>query len=696
MASKRPREKPGSKDFKTQIGAGGEPHQLAMGPGQALTTNQGLPIGDDQNSLRAGGRGPTLLEDFVLREKITHFDHERIPERIVHARGSGAHGYFQVYRPLRELTCAAFLQDPKKRTPVFARFSTVAGGAGSGDTARDVRGFAVKFYTEEGNFDLVGNNIPVFFIQDAIKFPDLIHAVKMEPDRGFPQAASAHDTFWDFVSLMPESIHMLMWAMSDRAIPRSLRMIEGFGIHTFRFVDAKGRSTFVKFHWRPTIGSASVVWDEAVKLYGADPDFHRRDLFEAIAKGTFPEWELSVQAFDQKTADELDFDVLDPTKLIPEETIPLDPIGKMVLDRNPDNFFAETEQVAFHPGHVVPGIDFTNDPLLQGRLHSYIDTQLIRLGGPNFHELPINRPKCPMHNFQRDGFMQMEVPKGRVSYEPNSLAPDGPRELPGGGFTTFQEELTGSKQRLRADSFADHYSQARLFFRSMTAPEQRHIVSAFAFELSKVETSAVRRRMLGHLAIVDTELCDGVARALGMEGQAVSIRPARSPIDLPPSPALSLLAKAPKTLKGRKVAVLIGDGSDPALINALRAALEKEGAQLAVVAAKIGGTKGKSGQSIHVDHALSGAPSIFFDAVALAPSAAATTMLARQAAAIDWVRDAFGHLKVIGHVTAATPLLERAGIGRDSGVVPLEGSGSIAAFVAAAKGARIWDRELSA
>ena len=361
-----------------------------------MTTNQGVPIADDQNSLQAAARGPVLLEDFILREKITHFDHERIPERIVHARGSGAHGFFQAYRPLGDLTRAAFLQDPKKKTPVFARFSTVAGGAGSGDTPRDVRGFAVKFYTEEGNFDLVGNNIPVFFIQDAIKFPDLVHAVKMEPDRGFPQAASAHDTFWDFVSLMPESVHMLLWAMSDRAIPRSLRMIEGFGVHTFRFVDVQGRSTFVKFHWRPTIGAVSVLWDEAVKLYGADPDFHRRDLFEAIAKGDFPEWELSIQAFDQKTADKLPFDVLDPTKLIPEETIPLMPIGKMVLNRNPDNFFAETEQVAFHPGHVVPGIDFTNDPLLQGRLFSYLDTQLIRLGGPNFHELPINRPKCPM------------------------------------------------------------------------------------------------------------------------------------------------------------------------------------------------------------------------------------------------------------------------------------------------------------
>jgi catalase len=677
----------------TKTGHGGEPHQVAEASADVLTTNQGLPISDDQNSLKAGVRGPVLLEDFVLREKITHFDHERIPERIVHARGSAAHGYFQAYRSLSKLTRAAFLQDPEKKTPVFARFSTVAGGAGSGDTARDVRGFAVKLYTEEGNFDLVGNNIPVFFIQDAIKFPDLIHAVKMEPDRGFPQAASAHDTFWDFVSLLPESMHMLLWVMSDRAIPRSLRMIEGFGIHTFRFIDARGRSTFVKFHWRPTIGAASLLWDEAVKLYGADPDFHRRDLFEAIASGTFPEWELSIQAFDQKTADKLPFDVLDPTKLIPEELIPLEPIGKMVLDRNPDNFFAETEQAAFHPGHVVPGIDFTNDPLLQGRLFSYLDTQLIRLGGPNFHELPINRPKCPMRNFQRDGFMQMEVPKGRVSYEPSSLDPKGPRELPGGGFTTFAEPVDGTKQRIRPESFADHYSQARLFFRSMTPPEQRHIVGAFAFELGKVETVAVRQRMLGHLEIVDKELGAGVAQALGMEGQAEKIRPVRPPIELPPSPALSLVAKAAKTLRGRKVGVLIGEGSDPALIATLRTALKKEGAEIALVAPKIGGVRGQGGQMIAADHALAAAPSILFDAVVVALSAQAATSMTHEAAAVDWLRDAFGHLKVIGYLATAAPLLQRAGIEADAGIIPLEGSASTAAFVTAAKGARIWDRE---
>ena len=677
-----------------KTGTGGEGHQTTSFRTQTLTTNQGVPISDDQNSLRAGTRGPTLLEDFVLREKITHFDHERIPERIVHARGSGAHGYFQVYRSLSRLTKAAFLQNPKKKTPVFARFSTVAGGAGSGDMPRDVRGFAVKFYTEEGNFDLVGNNIPVFFIQDAMKFPDLIHSVKMEPDRGYPQAGSAHDTFWDFASLMPESVHMLLWAMSDRAIPRSLRMMEGFGIHTFRFVDARDRSTFVKFHWRPKIGSASVLWDEAVKINGADPDFHRRDLFDAIGRRDFPEWEFSVQAFDQATADGLAFDVLDPTKLIPEEIIPLQPIGRMVLDRNPTNFFAETEQIAFHPGHVPPGIDFSNDPLLQGRLFSYLDTQLSRLGGPNFHEIPINRAKCPMQNFQRDGISRMDVAPGRVAYEPNSLAPDSPRENPSAGFRTFAPADEGSdKRRVRAETFSDHYSQARLFWRSMSEPEQRHIVNAFSFELGKVETVAIRRRMLGHLSIVDKILCFSVEQALGMEGQAEKIQPARQPQDLDPSPALSIVLKAPRTLQGRTVAALVSRGSDRALVGALRTALEKEGARLAVVAPTIGGVAAKGGKRIDADHALAAAPSIFFDAVVVAPSEEGADMLVTQAAAIDWVRDAFGHLKIIGVVKTAAPLLERAGVEPDAGVIPIEGAKGIARFINAAKGPRIWDRE---
>jgi catalase len=691
MPTRKPARKGGA---AARTGTGGEAHQTTSSRTQTLTTNQGVPVSDDQNSLRAGARGPTLLEDFVLREKITHFDHERIPERIVHARGSGAHGYFQVYRPLSKLTRAAFLQNPRKKTPVFARFSTVAGGAGSGDLARDVRGFAVKFYTEEGNFDLVGNNIPVFFIQDAMKFPDLVHAVKMEPDRGYPQAGSAHDTFWDFASLMPESVHMLLWVMSDRAIPRSLRMMEGFGIHTFRFVDARDRSTFVKFHWRPKIGAASVLWDEAVKINGADPDFHRRDLFDAIARGDFPEWEFAVQAFDQTTADGLAFDVLDPTKLIPEEIVPLEPIGRMVLDRNPTNFFAETEQIAFHPGHVPPGIDVSNDPLLQGRLFSYLDTQLSRLGGPNFHELPINRPKCPMQNFQRDASMRMDVAAGRVAYEPNSLSPDGPRENPSAGFRTFAStEDHSDKRRVRAESFSDHYSQARLFWRSMSEPEQRHIVNAFSFELGKVDTVAIRRRMLGHLSIVDKILCIRVEQALGMEGQAEKIQPARQPVDLDPSPALSIVLKAPRTLQGRTVAVLVSRGSDRGLVGALRTAVEKQGARLAVVAPTISGVSAKGGKRIDADHALAAAPSIFFDAVVVAPSEEGADMLVTQAAAIDWVRDAFGHLKVIGVVKTAAPLLERAGVEPDAGVISVEGAKGIAKFINAAKGPRIWDRE---
>jgi catalase len=678
---------------RAKTGNGGETHQNAGGPEQWLTTNQGTPISDNQNSVKSGERGPSLLEDFILREKITHFDHERIPERIVHARGSGAHGYFQPTKSLAKLTKAAFLQDPKKKTEVFVRFSTVAGGAGSVDLPRDVRGFAVKFYTEEGNFDLVGNNIPVFFIQDAIKFPDLIHSVKMEPDRGYPQAGSAHDTFWDFASLMPESMHMLMWAMSDRAIPRSYRMIEGFGVHTFRFIDGKGKSTFVKFHWRPVAGAASVLWDEACKISGADPDFHRRDLFDAIARGDFPEWEFCIQAFDQKTADAFEFDVLDATKLIPEEDIPLEVIGKMVLNRNVDNFFAETEQVAFHPGHVVPGIDFTNDPLLQGRLFSYTDTQLIRLGGPNFHELEINRPRCPMRNFQRDGVKRQNVPTGRVAYEPNSLDPAGPRESAERGFATYAEQESGDKQRIRPESFADHYSQARQFFRSMSEPEQRHIISAFAFELGKVETVAIRKRMLGHLMIIERTLGAAVEEALGMVGEAERLTPARAPIDLDDSPALSLIKKAKPTLRGRKVGALITDGVDDAVLDALRSAVEREGATFAIVAPKAAGVKTAKGKRVAADHALSSGPSIFFDAVALVPSADGAALLAREAAAIDWMRDAFGHLKVIGTVEAAGPILEKAAVEEDAGVVDLAGRGGVKIFIEVARRQRVWERE---
>lgn len=671
-----------------------ETHQTAAEGEPVLTTNQGLPISDNQNSLKAGSRGPLLLEDFILREKITHFDHERIPERIVHARGSGAHGYFQPYECAGDITCASFLQDPAKRTEVFARFSTVAGGAGSVDLPRDVRGFAVKFYTEEGNFDLVGNNIPVFFIQDAMKFPDVVHAVKMEPDRGFPQAASAHATFWDFISLTPESMHMIMWVMSDRAIPRSLRMIEGFGVHTFRFITADGASRFVKFHWRPTIGSAAVVWDEAMTISGADPDFHRRDLWEAIERGDFPEWELGVQVIEESDAPDLDFDLLDPTKLIPEEVVPLRMLGKMVLNRNPDNHFAETEQVAFCPSHIVPGIGFSDDPLLQGRLFSYLDTQLLRLGGPNFHQIPVNAPRCPMRNFQRDGLRQMDVPKGRVAYEPSQISPpEAPRECPARGFRTHPEAETGDKIRKRAETFSDHYSQARLFFRSMTPPEQNHIASALAFELAKVEIIAIRQRMLAHLVNIDADLQATVADALGMPEDGMTIVPAVAPRDLELSPSLSLIGKDPCILKGRKAAILVTEGADPKLLKILQAAFKKEGAAVEIVAPKIAGVTLSDGTVQAADHALSGGPSVLFDTVAILATDDAIAELAREAAAVNWVRDAFGHLKVIGYTAEAAPLLQLAAVDLDDGTILLEGKKGAESFVAAARAGRRWDRE---
>jgi catalase len=671
--------------------SGGETHQQASGDGAVLTTNQGLPIADNQNSLKAGGRGPTLLEDFILREKITHFDHERIPERIVHARGSGAHGYFTPYKSMEHVTSANFLADPKIKTPVFVRFSTVAGGAGSVDLPRDVRGFAVKFYTQGGNFDLVGNNIPVFFIQDAIKFPDLIHSVKMEADRGYPQAASAHDTFWDFVSLMPESLHMIMWAMSDRAIPRSFRMMEGFGVNTFRLVNAAGESNFVKFHWRPLLGTAAVMWDEAVKISGADPDFHRRDLFESIAKGNYPEWELGFQIVDQKTADGLPFDILDATKLIPEEIVPLEMVGKMVLDRNPDNFFAETEQVAFCPSHIVPGIDFSEDPLLQGRLFSYLDTQLSRLGSPNSHELPINRPKCPFANLQRDGHMQMLVPKGRGNYEPNSIDKSGPRESPR-GLHTAPIPVEGTKVRLRPESFADHYSQARLFYRSVTPQEQKHIVQSLAFELSKVDIIEIRRKMLGHLDVIGESLGTEVATEIGMSGQAETITPAVKPIDLKPSPALRLYGKYKPTLKGRKVGVLLADGFDLKLKNALVAAIQKEGATAAIIAPKVGGVEDSSGTKHAAEMALSGSPSVLFDAVAVIAGPNGDKFLTANPDATGFLMDADRHLKAIA--TSGIPgLAGKTQVSGKPGVIDLARSGDVARFIEVARNGRVWERD---
>ncbi|MEO7726156.1 MAG: catalase [Burkholderiales bacterium] len=674
---------------KELTGAGGELHQLVGGGHSALTTNQGTPLSDNQNSLKANPRGPALLEDFILREKITHFDHERIPERIVHARATGVHGFFELTASLKQYTTAKILTEVGEKTPVFTRISTVAGGAGSVDTPRDVRGFAVKFYTKEGNWDLVGNNIPVFFIQDAIKFPDLVHAVKMEPDRGFPQSATAHDTFWDFISLTPESMHMVMWIMSDRTLPRSLRMIEGFGVHSFRLINKDGDSTFVKFHWRPKLGLQSTIWDETVKIAGADPDFHRRDMFEAIQSGNFPEWELAVQLFTQKEADEFPFDHLDATKLIPEELVPLKVVGRMVLDRWPNNFFAETEQVAYCPSHVVPGIDFSNDPLLQGRLFSYLDTQLSRLGSPNFHQIPVNAPKCPFANHQRDGHMQMAQPTGRVNYEPNSLSDDSLRETPAAGFRSAVVTESGEKGRIRAESFADHYSQARQFFVSQTGVEQAHIASALVFELSKVEHEHVRKAMVGHLRNIDETLADRVAGGLALNGMPDAPAPAVPVKKLPRSPALQIIGKMKNTLKGRAVGILIADGSDAGAIRKIKKAASAAGAAVKIVAPKVGGTKLADGSVLVADGQLAGTPSVVFDAVALILSDAGARTLATESAAIDFVRDAFGHLKAIAVNKGGRALLKAAGVGQDAGVVDANDED---AFIAAAK-TRQWERE---
>jgi len=674
-----------------QVVAGGELHEQAQGAHPPLTTQQGLIVPDNQNSLRVGPRGPTLLEDFILREKITHFDHERIPERIVHARGTGAHGHFELTHSLAAYTTAKVLTEVGVKTPVFSRISTVAGGSGSSDTPRDVRGFAIKFYTSQGNWDLVGNNIPVFFIQDAIKFPDLIHAVKMEPDRGFPQAATAHDTFWDFISLTPESMHMVMWIMSDRTLPRSLRMIEGFGIHSFRLVNADGESTFVKFHWRPKLGLQSTLWDEACKIAGADPDFHRRDMFEALSAGETAEWEFSVQLFTQEMADTFPFDHLDATKLIPEELVPLTVIGHLVLDRWPNNFFAETEQVAFCPSHLVPGIDFSNDPLLQGRLFSYLDTQLSRLGSPNFAQLPINAPKCPFAHHQRDGHMQMAQPAGRVAYEPSSLAADSPRESAAAGFVTAVTPESGAKGRIRAESFADHYSQARQFWRSQTGYEQAHIASALVFELSKVEHLHVKQAMVGHLRHVDGSLAQRVADGLGLAGLPAAPGTAQPVQDLPPSAALQIIGKMKDSLAGRSIGILVADGSDGSAIATLKKAALAAGASVKLVAPKVGGVKLADGSVLAADGQLAGTPSVMFDAVSVLLSAQAAKSLAAESAAVDFVRDAYGHLKAFAVDAGGQDLLQACGVRPCAGVLAVT---AVAEFLAAAK-TRQWDRERS-
>ncbi|MBA3774321.1 MAG: catalase [Ramlibacter sp.] len=654
---------------------------FSQGPENLLTTNQGVVVPDNHNSLKAGVRGPTLLEDFILREKITHFDHERIPERVVNARGAGAHGYFELTRSMVEYTRADFLQDVGMRTPVFARFSTMAGSRGSADTVRDVRGFAVKFYTREGNYDLVGNNIPVFFVQDAMKFPDLVHALKPEPHNEIPQAASAHDTFWDFASLMPETTHMLMWAMSDRTIPRSYRMMEGFGVHTFRLINAKGVSHFVKFHWKPKLGKHSLVWDEAQKIAGKDPDFHRRDLWEAIAHGSFPEWELGVQLIAQEKAESLGFDLLDPTKLIPEEMVPVLSVGKLVLNRNPDNFFAETEQVAFNPGHVVPGIDFSADPLLQGRLFSYTDTQLSRLGGPNFHEIPINRGVCPFHNFQRDGMHRMLVSKGQASYEPNSLASGAEFRVDGGqqGFQSFTEAIEPPKMRRRSPSFDDHFSQASFFWNSQSPAEKEHIIAAFQFELSKVEVPAVRQRVVDNLVHVDSKLARKVAECLGLgapDAKAAAgragFREQRLKLPIEASPALSMDCNG-HGIASRKVAVLVANGVEIGALRVIQQALQDAGATSRIVASNLGFVATSSGQQLAVDHTLDNMPSVMFDAVLIPGGPASAQALARSGAAVHFALEAYKHCKTICVIGEGVQLLGTLGIGAGEGAPAVPG-----------------------
>ena len=682
--SRRPKSADGSSDKQEQLAA------FTAENAPRITTNQGTQVPDNHNSLRAGVRGPSLLEDFILREKITHFDHERIPERVVHARGEAAHGYFEVYKSMSQFTSADFLQDPSVKTPVFVRFSTVAGSRGSADTVRDVRGFAVKFYTREGNYDLVGNNMPVFFIQDAIKFPDLIHAVKPEPHHEMPQAASAHDTFWDFASLMPETTHMLMWIMSDRAIPRSLRMMEGFGVHSFRFVNARGESHFVKFHWKPKLGIHGLAWDEAQKIAGKDPDFHRRDLWEAIESGNFPEWELGVQIVDEGKEAELGFDILDPTKLIPEAQVPVQPIGKMVLNRNPDNFFAETEQVAFHPGHLVPGIDFSNDPLLQGRLFSYTDTQLSRLGGANFHEIPINRAVCPMHNFQRDGMHRQAIARGRVAYEPNTLGSGAEYRVDGGaqGFQSYPEPLESPKIRRRSPSFDDHFSQAALFWNSQSLPEKDHIVAAFRFELSKVEVPEIRQRMVDNLAHVDLKLATRVAAPLGIKppdpkaaAGRLGFREHRITSKVEEDPALRMVGRPGGSARTRKVAILVADGVEAAALKRLQQDLLDAGAQCKLVAPHLGTVSTSSGRQLAVDHTFTNMPSVMFDAVLIPGGSESAATLGAMGEALHFVLEAYKHCKTICAVNDGAQLLSTLGfsLGKDPEAVSVPTPGVIIA-----------------
>ncbi|MEB6225104.1 catalase HPII [Pantoea anthophila] len=675
------------------------------GTNQPLTTNQGTRIANDQNSLRAGTRGPTLLEDFIMREKITHFDHERIPERIVHARGSAAHGYFQPYRSLKDLTKAQFLSDPNQTTPVFVRFSTVQGGAGSADTVRDIRGFAAKFYTEEGVFDLVGNNTPVFFIQDAHKFPDFVHAVKPEPHNEIPQGQSAHDTFWDYVSLQPETMHNVIWAMSDRGIPRSYRTMEGFGIHTFRLINAEGKATFVRFHWKPVAGKASLLWDESQKLTGRDPDFHRRDLWEAIEAGDFPEYELGLQLIPEEDEFKFDFDILDATKLIPEALVPVEIVGKMVLNRNPDNFFAETEQVAFHPGHIVPGLDFSNDPLLQGRLFSYTDTQISRLGGPNFHEIPINRPTCPYHNFQRQGMHRQDIDTNPANYEPNSINDNWPRETPpaakGGGFESYQERIEGHKVRERSPSFGEYYAQPRLFWQSQTEVEQQHIIGAYSFELSKVGRAYIRERVVDHLARIDTRLAQGVADNLGiaLTDEQRNIQPPAPVNGLTKDDSLSLYAVPDGEIKGRQVALLLSDGVKADGVLAILQALKAEGVHAKLLAPHMGQVRADDGSVLPIDATFAGLPSLTFDAVIVPDGNIDALLLSGDAR--YFLLEAYKHLKVIGLVGDARRFKAQFGLGdgdQEEGIVQGDSAESAltSEFTQAMKAHRVWSRSQKA
>jgi catalase len=673
--------------------------------GEILTTNQGVQISDNQNSLTAGPRGPTLMEDFIFREKITHFDHERIPERVVHARGSAAHGVFQVYESMSAVTKAKFLQDPSVKTPVFVRFSTVVGSRGSADTVRDVRGFATKFYTPDGNYDLVGNNMPVFFIQDAIKFPDLVHAIKPEPHHEMPQASAAHDNFWDFISLMPESMHIIMWVLSDRALPRSYGMMDGFGVHTFKFVNAEGKATLVKFHWRSALGAHSLVWDETQKIAGKDPDFNRRDLWEAIEMGNYPEYELGVQLFTEEEAAKWDFDVLDATKIVPEELVPVRPIGKMILNRNPDNFFAETEQVAFHPGHTVPGIDFTDDPLLQGRLFSYLDTQLIRLGGPNFAQIPINQPLSPVHNNQQDGFMRHGNMRGRVNYEPNSLGGGCPMQSPDKmrAFMSHAQMVQGPKVRERSASFADHYSQATLFWNSQSDVEKQHIVEAAHFELGKVEHTHIRQRMVDHFNRIDNDLAVRVAKGIGVDAPGPIVKNhGRS------SDALSMEKSTRRSVKGRKVAVLAADGVSLKEVTALKKILKEEGVKCEIISQFGSDLKGEGGV-VEVDKMFVTTASVLFDAVYIPGSKASVEALKSKGYVLHFINEMFLHCKPIAASDEGVELLRASqlpqirlaggagdGVVSEKGVVTSIGGNMndfASKFIEAIQEHRHWNRE---